>query len=55
MRSCLRLKNTKEGTSVRPVRLRVIDLLESLRPEEAEGIAWQEAAIWTGGLMNLSV
>lgn len=35
--SCLRLKDTKEGASVRPVGLPVIDLLEGLRPEKTEG------------------
>jgi integrase len=36
--SCLRLEDSKEGASVRPVGLPVVDLLEGLRPRVANGI-----------------
>lgn len=38
--SCLRLIDSKEGASVRPVGLAVIDLLDSLRPEKPEGLVF---------------
>jgi integrase len=35
--SCLRLHDTKEGASVRPIGLSVVDILEAERPREATG------------------
>jgi integrase len=38
--SCLRLNDSKEGASIRPIGLSVLDLLEPLRPEESGGFVF---------------
>lgn len=46
--SCLRLNDSKEGSSVRPIGVPVLDFLDTLRPQDAKGY------VFTGTVENQS-